>query len=189
MNRRATVQILKRAKEKNREQGVGKIYAGLFGGGRLRCLAAIVFFLAIVGCDYVRRGSQRVEIVVTRLASGHPVANAVDTCAPTKRQGPSTLYDLSVERYLDGFREESQVTDSAGRAVFPLHVSTMRGGLFVWLWLDAVELEDAITGETYFFRIEEGARETVPVRMIPGQSVKGERFVLSLDAIGPPKPE
>ncbi len=163
--------------------------ASCAGSRWLHCLTALVWLVGPVGCDYARQGSQRVEIVVTRLASGLPVANAAVTCAPTKCQGPSNLYELSVERYLDGFTDKIQVTDSSGKAVFPLDVCTIRGGLLVWLWLDPIRLEDTITGETYFFRIEEGARETLTVRMVPGESVKGERFVLVLDGIGPPKRE
>lgn len=155
----------------------------------LPCLAAVAGLVGTVGCDFGRQGSLRVGIGVTRLASGHPVANAGVTCAPTRRVGPSTLYDLSAEQYLDGFSDISQVTDVSGRAVVPLHLFTLRGGLLVWLRLDPVELEDSVTGKTYFFRIEGEVRETLTVRMVAGESVKGEHFVLAINDIGPPIPE
>lgn len=166
--------------------GSGVSLESLAGSRWLPCLAAVACLAGTLGCDSGARGSQRVEIRVTSLSSGHPVVNAPVTCAPTKRQGPSTLYDLSVEQYLDGFSDKSQLTDSSGRAVFPLDIFTFRGGLRVWLRLDPLRLEDTVTGETYFFRIEQGARETLTVRMVRGESVKGQRFVVTVDAIGPP---
>ena len=161
--------------------------ASCAGSRWLHWLAAVACLVCVVGCDKARFASQRVEIGVTRLASGHPVANAVVTCARTERWGPSRLYP--VERYLDGFSDKSQVTNSSGRAEFPLRIGIVRGGLLVWLWLDPMKLKDTVTGETYFFRIQEGARETLTVRMVPGESVKGEHFMLAVHAIGPPKPD
>lgn len=166
--------------------GSGISLESLAGSRWLPCLAAVACLVGAVGCDSVRRGSQRVEIRVTSLSSGHPVVNAPVTCAPTKRQGPTTLYDLSVGRYLDGFSDKSQMTDSSGRAVFPLDIFTFRGGLLVWLRLDRLRLADSVTGETYFFRIEQGARETLTVRMVRGESAKGQRYVVTVDAISPP---
>lgn len=157
---------------------------------KLRFLLALGTVGAMVcGCDYARFGTQRVEIEVTRPASGLPVPNAIVTCAPTKREGPLTLYELPVDEYLDTFSDKSQVTDSSGRAVFAQDVFVLRGGILVWLRLDPLKLEDTITGETYYFGIEEDTRETLIVRMVPGTSVEGERFVLAVDAVEAPKPK
>ena len=98
------------------------------------------------------------------------------------------LYDLSTDEYLDRFTEESRFTDAFGRAVFTLDVFVLRGGIFVWLGLDPVTLEDTVTGETYFFRIGRDTQEIVTVRMIPRKSVQGATYVLAVDTIGPPQP-
>ena len=151
-------------------------------------ILSVIGLLLSVGCDKVKFGTQRVEVTVTKVSSGLPLSDARVSCAPRKRMGASTLYDLSTEEYLDRFNEESLVTDSSGRAVFPLDVFVVRGGIFVWLGLDPVNLEDTVTGEVYLFRIKRDVQETLTVRMVPGQSAEGTTFTLAVDTIAPPQP-
>ncbi|UCC28878.1 MAG: hypothetical protein JSU86_11825 [Phycisphaerales bacterium] len=65
----------------------------------------------------------------------------------------------------------------------------MKGGLLVWLGIAPVRLEDKVTGERYMFLLEGEAREILTVKMLPGTSQEGERFMLTIDSIGPPEPK
>lgn len=158
---------------------------------KLSCQATAYCFLLCAiagGCDRIVWGTQTIALTVERAEVGTPVADANITFAPEDRKGPSSLYDLSTEDYLEKFRNEDQVTNASGRLVLSEQIVLVRGGIWVWLRLDRLKLEDSITGHTYIFRIEKDVDETLAIKMAPGISVQGKHFKLLIDVIGDPVP-
>jgi len=136
---------------------------------------------ATVGCDAARKGTQKNRIEVSSASSGLPVAAAKVICAPTKRQGPSTLYELSVE---ECGRQSS--TDENGNADFTVSVFTLRGGIPVWFGLDPIKLVDKVTNRNYLFRLDGRETEILSVHMAVGAITSGEHFVLTVRDIAQP---
>ena len=141
------------------------------------------------GCDSLRQRTQSFEIVVRGVPSGMPVLYAIVICAPVKRKGPSTVWRLSVDAYLETHRGSSRLSDAEGRAVSRERIDTLRGGVLVWLGIDRLKLEDRVTGEEYYFRLETGrTQETVGVRMLPGTKQHSRHFMLNVRSIRSPRP-
>jgi len=99
------------------------------------------------------------------------------------------MYDLDLAEYLAVFDDRSQVTDSSGGVLFAMPVFVLRGGIWVWLWIDRLELEDTISGNTFYFRIRAEESEIIAVQMVPGGTAEGEHFAVTIDTISPPVPQ
>lgn len=138
------------------------------------------------GCDYAIKGIQTVEIQVSDAVTNRVVSNARVTCAPMDREGPTTANALPVKEYIERYGSETTTTGRDGRALMSIGIHTMRGGLGVWLGLVQLKLEDHVTGERYFFRIENAADEVLVSRMIDDTHVSGEHYRIAVISVGPP---